>query len=293
MVSYKESLSRKIFVAVNYIFLSVIAIVCIFPMLHILAISFSSKIAVDSGSVVIWPVGFQLDTYNFVMSEPRFYTAFGVSVERTILGIVVGMVLTILASYPISLSKQRFKARGFYAWYIIITMLFSGGLIPCYLIVKQTGLMDSIWALILPGAVSAFNVILLQNFFKEIPFEISESAFIDGAGYWTVLLKILVPLSKPVMATLVLFIAVGQWNSWFDGMIYMNSSSHYPLQTYLQTIVVDVNLTTQTSINLVANITQKNSKSAQIIIAMLPILVVYPFLQKYFTKGIILGSVKG
>ncbi len=293
MLFHKEPLSRQVFIIINYVFLTLTAAVCIFPMLHILAISFSSNAAVNSGSVTIWPVGFQLSTYEFVISSSTFYTAFGISVKRVVLGIVISMILTILAAYPLSLSKRKFKARGFYAWFLVITMLFSGGLIPGFLIVKYTGLMDTIWALIIPGAVPAFNVILLQNFFKELPEEISESAFIDGAGHWTVLSKILVPLSKPVIATLILFVTVSHWNSWFDGMLYMNSPQNYPLQTYLQTIIVQVDLKALTNITDLTNICQQNSKAAQIIVAMLPILLVYPFLQKYFTKGIILGSVKG
>lgn len=293
MLFYKEALSRRIFILFNYIFLALVAIICIFPMLHILAVSLSSKAAVNSGAVIAWPVGFQLETYKFVMGELAFFTSFIVSVKRTVLGIVVNMLLTILAAYPLSLSKRKFSCREFYVWFFMITMLFGGGLIPGYLIVRNTGLIDSIWALIIPGAVPVFNVILLHNFFKELPDEISESAFIDGAGHWTVLLKILVPLSKAVLATLVLFVAVGHWNSWFDGMLYMNNPNKYPLQTYLQTIIVQIDLKTVTSLSDVANISQKNSKAAQIIVAMLPILIVYPFLQKYFTKGIILGSVKG
>lgn len=289
----KEPFSRKIFLIFNFAFLTIVAAVCIFPILHILALSFSSKAAVSAGAVVAWPIGFQLDAYKFVVDNPAFFTAFGVSVKRTVLGIVINMLITILTAYPISLGKKKFKARGFYVWFLLITMLFSGGLIPSYLVVYNTGLTDTIWSLIIPGAVPVFNVILLQNFFKELPGEISESAFIDGAGYWTVLIRILVPLSKPVIATLILFVAVGHWNSWFDGMIYQNSPANYPLQTYLKTIVVNINLKTVTNISSVMNVTTKNSQAAQIMVAMLPILVVYPFLQKYFTKGIILGSVKG
>lgn len=293
MPFYKESVSRRIFIAVNYIVLVLVAVVCIFPMLHIVALSFSSKSAVNGGMVVVWPVDFTTATYKFVLKEPKFYTSFFISVERTLLGIVVNMLLTILAAYPLSLRKEKFHARGFYAWFFMITMLFGGGLIPTYLAVYNTHLINTVWALIIPGAVPVFNVILLQNFFKELPDEISEAAFIDGAGYWTTLTRILVPLSKPVMATLVLFVAVNHWNSWFDGMIYMNDPSKYPLQTYLQTIVVQVDMKAVSSLSDVANIAQKNSKAAQIVVAMLPILCVYPFLQKYFTKGIIMGSVKG
>lgn len=293
MLFNHESLSRKIFIVANYIFITLVSIACIFPMLHIVAISLSSKAAVDAGTVTIWPVGFSLSAYKFVAKGSAFYTAFYISVERAVLGIIINMIITILAAYPLSISRKKFKARGLYVWFFLITMLFGGGLIPGYLIIKYTGLLNTIWALLIPGAVPVFNVILLQNFFKELPEEISESAFIEGAGHWTVLTRILVPISKPVMATLVLFVAVGHWNSWFDGMLYMNSASKYPLQTYLQTIVVQSDLKTVTTLNDVMNVSEKNSKAAQIILAMLPILMVYPFLQKHFTKGIILGSLKG
>lgn len=290
---YREPVSRKIFVVFNYIFLGIAAIICIYPMLHILAVSFSSNEAVNAGLVNIWPLGFQLSTYKSIVGDTKFYTSFSVSVERTILGIAINMLLTVLAAYPLSKSKANFKARDFYMWFFVFTMLFSGGLIPGYLIVKDTGLIDTIWALIIPGAVPVFNVILLQNFFKALPNELSEAAHIDGAGEWTTLFRILLPLCKPVLATLILFVAVSHWNAWFDGMLYMNRPVHYPLQTYLQTIVVQVNLKAITNLSDVGNVCQENSKAAQIIIAMVPILCIYPFLQKYFTKGIILGSVKG
>jgi putative aldouronate transport system permease protein len=293
MPFYKESVSRRVFFVVNYSVLTIATVVCIFPMLHVVAMSFSSKAAVNGGMVVAWPVNFTTATYQFVLKEPKFYNSFLISVERTLIGIVVNMLLTILAAYPLSMRKDKFHARGFYAWFFMVTMLFGGGMIPTYLVVYNTHLINSIWALIIPSAVPVFNVILLQNFFKELPDEISEAAFIDGAGYWMTLTRILVPISKPVMATLILFVAVGHWNSWFDGMIYMNDPNKYPLQTYLQTIVVQIDMKAVTNLSDVANIATKNSKAAQIVVAMLPILCVYPFLQKYFTKGIIMGSVKG
>lgn len=292
-MSRHHSVSSKLFEALNYAFLAITALLCIFPMLHILAVSLSSNVAVNSNSVVIWPIGFQMNTYEFVIGGQKFYSAFLISIERTVLGIVINMVLTTLAAYPISMSRRKFKSREFYVWFFIITMLFNGGLIPSYLVVKNAGFIDKIWALVIPGAVPVFNVILLQNFFKELPNEISESAVIDGAGHWTILFRILIPLSKPVIATLILFVAVAHWNSWFDGMLYMNRPENYPLQTYLQTIVVQIDVNAVNDISQIKNICQENSKAAQIITAMLPILVVYPFLQKYFAKGIILGSVKG
>lgn len=293
MLFHKESFSRKVFTIFNYIFLSVCTIVCVFPILHILAVSFSSSTAVNAGKVIIWPVEFQINTYEFVTKGSEFYSSFMVTVERTVLSVLISMILTVLAGYPLSMSQKQFKGREFYKWFFMITMLFNGGLIPTYLVVSNTGLIDSIWALVIPCAVPVFNIILIQNFFKGIPYEISESAALDRAGHMTILFKLIVPLSKPVLATLTLFVAVNHWNAWFDGMLYMNRPENYPLQTYLRTIVVEINLETVTDLSVVESICQKNSKAAQIIIAMVPILCVYPFLQKYFTKGIILGSVKG
>lgn len=292
-MNYKPSLGRRVFIIVNYLLVGLTGIACIYPMLHILAVSFSSNTAVNGGMVNILPVDFQLDAYQFVMKNSNFYMSFLVSVKRTILGVAVSMIITVMAGYPLSKTKARFSARNRYMWFFVVTMLFGGGLIPTYLVVNATGLVDSIWALIIPGAVPVYYCILFQNFVKALPEEIAESAYMDGAGEFTVLFRIILPLSKPILATLTLFIAVNHWNSWFDGMIYMNRPEHYPLQTYLQTIVVQLNMKTVTSLSDVTSISEQNSKSAQIILAMLPILLVYPFLQKYFTKGIVMGSVKG
>jgi len=290
----KQSFGRKVFIIINYTFLIVVAALCIFPIIHILAVSLSSEVPVNAGAVKIWPIGLTMSSYKYVLNDVKFYNAFLISMERTILGLVISMVLTVLSAYPLSKSQKVFKARGFYIWFFLITILFSGGLIPTYLAVRYTGLIDTIWALILPISVPVFNIIILQNFFKELPDEISEAAFIDGAGHWTVLFKIMIPLSKPAIATLILFTTVTQWNSWFDGMIYMNSAEHYPLQTYLQTIIVQTDLKLVSNIDdLTANVTAASSKAAEIFIAMIPILLVYPFIQPYFTKGIIMGSVKG
>lgn len=290
---YKESLGTRIYVALAYIIVTVFSIACIYPILHVLAVSFSSKVAVNAGLVNILPVDFSLDAYEFVIRGGAFFTAFWVSVKRTLLGVVISMAFVILAGYPLSKTRRQFSCRNVYMWFFVVTMLFSGGLIPSYIVVSKLGLIDSLWALVLPGAVPVYYLILFQNFVKSLPDGLIEAAYIDGAGEGTVLGKIILPLSKPILATLVLFIAVNHWNAWFDGMIYMNRPDNYPLQTYLQTIVVEVNLKAVTSLGDVTNISPKNSKSAQIILAMLPIVIVYPFLQKYFTKGIVLGSVKG
>lgn len=292
-MNYKKTLGNKIFTVINYLLLTVVSIACIFPILHILAVSFSSKTAVNGGMVNFIPVDFTTEAYKFVAKGKEFYLAFMVSVKRSVLGVIINMFFIVTAGYALSKSKQKFSARNGYMWFFVITMLFSGGLIPGYLVVSKLRLIDTIWALILPGAVPVYYLILFQNFVKALPEEIIESAYIDGAREMTVLTRMIIPLSKPILATLILFNAVNHWNSWFDGMIYMNRPKHYPLQTYLQTIVVEINLKAVNSISDITSISEKNSRAAQIILAMLPIVIVYPFLQKYFTKGIVLGSVKG
>ena len=275
--------------------LTLLAVLCLFPILHILALSFSNATAAASGRVVIWPVDFTLQSYQFVLENPAFGKSFMVSLLRVLVGTPINMLLTILVAYPLSRSRAEFRARNFFAWFFLITVLFSGGLIPWYMVIQQTGLIDSFWALIIPGALPVFNVILLANSFKTVPKELEEAAAMDGAGHWTILFKVLVPLSLPVLATVTLFVAVGHWNAWFDGLILMNSPDKYPLQSYLQTVIVspDPRMLTERDLELLRIISNRTTRAAQIFIAMIPILVVYPFLQRYFTSGIKLGSVKG
>lgn len=291
---YKLSTGRKFFIIFNYIFCVVTALLCIMPMIHIFAVSLSSDNAVNAGTVNFIPIDLTLSAYQYILREPKFFTSMSISVIRVVLGVASGMLLTVLAAYPLSKTKRQFGARQFYVWYFMITIMIGGGMIPTYVVVSKLGMIDSIWSLILPNAVNVFNVILLQNYMKSLPDEIVESAFVDGAGQWITLGRIILPLCKPVLATLVLFIAVAHWNEWFNGLIYMNHPENYPLQSYLQTIVVEIDPNMITSVDdTLLNLTQKSNKSAQIFLAMLPILCVYPFLQKYFTKGIVMGSVKG
>ena len=291
---YKVSLGRRIFIVFNYTFCILLALLCVLPLVHILAISLSDEVAVNAGTVTLWPVDFTLASYEYILGEDKFFRAMGVSVIRVILALVIGMIMNVLAAYPLSKVKRQFRARQGYVWYFMVTMMIGGGLIPTYLVIANLGLLDSIWALVLPSAVNAYNIILLQNYMKSLPEEIMESAFVDGAGHWRNLFQIVLPLCKPVLATLVLFIAVAHWNSWFDGLIYMNNVRNYPLQSYLQTIVTEIDISLIQNVeDLALNVTQKGNKSAQIFLAMLPILCVYPFLQKYFVGGIVMGSVKG
>ena len=279
----------------NMVVLALLTLLCIFPILHILALSFSSATAAASGRVIIWPVEFTLKSYQFVLETPAFSKSFLVSVMRVLIGTPINMILTILVAYPLSRSRKEFRARDFFAWFFLITVLVTGGLIPWYMVIRQTGLIDNFWALIIPGALPVFNVILVANAFRNIPKELEEAAAIDGAGHWTILFRILLPLSLPVLATVTLFVAVAHWNAWFDGLILMNSPDKYPLQSYLQTIVVnpDPRMLTERDLNLLKIINNRTTRAAQIFIAMVPILVIYPFLQRYFTTGVKLGSVKG
>jgi putative aldouronate transport system permease protein len=291
---YREPWTRRLFVVVNVLLLLLLAVACLFPLVHVLAISFSAGPAVAAGKVVLWPVEFTTSAYDFALSRPQFRSAFVVSVQRVILGTFVNMLLTVLVAYPLSRENAAFPARTFYTWFFIVTMLVGGGLIPLYMMVRWTGLLDSIWALVLPNAVPVFNVVLLLNFFRGLPRELEEAAFVDGAGHWEVLFRIYLPLSMPALATLTLFSFVLHWNSWFDGLIFMNSPDNYPLQSYLQTLVIGQDLS-QFSMDpqLLRLVSNDTFKAAQIFIGALPILVLYPFLQRYFVKGIVLGSVKG
>ena len=279
----------------NLALLALLGLLCAFPIVHTLALSFSSASAASAGLVTLWPVAFTTQAYRFVLENPAFIRSFGVSTMRVLVGVPVNMILTILVAYPLSRSKEEFRARGFFAWFFVITVLFSGGLIPWYMVIGQTGLIDSFWALIIPGALPVFNVILLANSFRSIPKELEEAAAMDGAGHWTILFRVLLPLSLPILATLTLFVAVAHWNAWFDGMILMNSPAKYPLQSYLQTVVInpDPRMLTERDLALLQLISNRTTRAAQIFIATIPILIVYPFLQRYFTTGIKLGSVKG
>ncbi|GAA3401145.1 carbohydrate ABC transporter permease [Paenibacillus hodogayensis] len=278
----------------NYTFLCLLAVLCLLPLVHVLAVSFSANHAASAGTVKLWPVDFTTTSYSYVLGKQEFVRSLLVSVKRVILGTIVNMLMTVLLAYPLSKESAKFKSRTWYVWMLVITILFSGGLIPYYMVIKSVGLLDSLWALVLPGAVPVFNVILLLNFFRGLPKELEEAAFIDGAGHFRTLAKIILPLSTPSLATILLLTMVAHWNSWFDGLILMNSPEHYPLQSYLQTIIIQKDFSELTDLNEEAlrNISDRTVKAAQIFMGALPILIVYPFLQKYFMKGIVLGSVK-
>jgi len=289
------SLGRKLFLTADYLFLTGLAILCLLPLVNVLAISFSSSTAATANLVKFWPIDFNLKSYTYALSKPEFADAYWVSFKRILIGTPVNIVLTLLVAYPLSKDDRLFRWRKYYSWAFIFTMLFSGGLIPWYMTIKTLGLIDTFWALVLPGAVPVFSVILLLNFFRGIPKEIEEAALIDGCSHWRILWRIFLPLSAPAVATITLFALVGHWNSWFDGLILMNKTEHYPLQSYLQTLVIsfDLKIMNVKEAELLSQINNRTLKASQIFLAALPIMLTYPFLQKYFMKGIVMGSVKG
>lgn len=292
----KQSVGMRIFTVVNYLFLTAIALTCLLPILNQLAISFSSSGAVATGEVGIIPVEFTLKSYQYMADKPEFFTSVGVSLLRIVLAVPLSMIVSVLAAYPLSRQNSEFKARKYYIWVFIVPMMFTGGLIPSYMVVRGTGLINTVWALVLPGAINVFNIILLMNFFRALPKELEEAAYIDGAGHMRAMFSIVLPVSMPVLATVLLFFIVNHWNAWFDGLIYMNSPEKYPLQTYLQTQVVSRDLMAMESlrdVRQISGISDRTGKAAQIFLAAVPVLLVYPFLQKYFTTGIVMGSVKG
>ncbi|MGG3308042.1 carbohydrate ABC transporter permease [Paenibacillus lautus] len=293
---HKPTISRRLFVIMNTLVLSAVTLLGIIPFIHLLSISLSSNTAAMAGEVRLWPVGFNLDAYRYLGEKVEFFRSFRVSLTRVVLGTAVNMFLVFITAYPLSKSNHQFKFRTPYVWFFAITMFFGGGLIPTYMIVKNTGLIDSVWALILPGALNVWNMVLMLNFFRTIPKELEEAATIDGAGHWRILWRIYLPVSLPSIATIGLFTIVGHWNAWFDGILYLNSPDKYPLQTYLSTLIMSIN-SQMTSISIeqikaMENLSEKTLRTAQIFMGALPIMVVYPFLQKYFVKGMTVGSVK-
>ena len=285
----------QIFPVINFLILSFTALLCVVPFIHILALSFSSSISASQGLVKLWPVDFTTRSYSYVLKRTDFWRAMLVSIQRLAIGIPLSMVLTIMVAYPLSKETHAFKWRTAYSWFFFITMIFGGGMIPTYMVIKQTGLLDTIFALTIPGAVPVYHILILLSFFRTLPKELEEAALIDGAKQWKILWKIFVPLSIPALATLLIFTAVGHWNSWFDGIIYMNRPQNYPLQSFLRTVITMPDPTYLTSEEYMAmrDISDRTIRGAHIFIAALPIILVYPFLQRHFVKGMVLGSVKG
>lgn len=292
-----QTLSNRMADFMILFFLAVIALVSLYPLWFTVAVSFSDQAAANAGKVMAWPIGFNLASYQIILDDEKFFRAFFVSVKRVILGGAINFLLTVVMAYPLSRQSRQFPGRNLYMWYLVFCMLFSGGLIPLYITITTLGLQNTIWSLVLPGAVPIFNVILIMNFFRSLPKELDEAAEVDGAGPWYALIRLYIPLSLPAMATVTLFSIVGHWNSFFDGLIYMSKPANYPLQTYIQQLIINISpemMSGMTSEQLIQAMKASNKtlNAAKLMVAMIPILLIYPFLQRYFVHGIVMGSVK-
>ncbi|MBO9607641.1 MAG: carbohydrate ABC transporter permease [Paenibacillaceae bacterium] len=275
--------------------LIVIAFVSLFPILNAFANSLSDRAAVAAMKVTIYPIDFSLANYRAIMEDKQFFMSFGVSIERVLLGGAIQFALTVLLAYPLSRHPRRFRGRGIYMWAIVVAMLFHGGLIPWYITVKSVGLLDTIWALVLPKAVPVFNVILLMNFMRGLPKELDEAAEMDGAGPWYQLVKLYVPLSLPALATVTLFSIVGHWNAFFDGLLLIHSPERMPLQTYINLFMLQsqqLDDLDPDQMEMLLKMSNQGLNAAKVMLSMVPILLLYPLLQRFFIHGIVLGSVK-
>ena len=284
---------NKLMDTVVWLIVILMTLCCLLPLLNTLAISFSNNSAVNANQVGILPVGFTLSSYKKLLEDNQFWRSAWISVLRVVLGTGLNMLMMILLAYPLSKSKNRFASRDIYMKLVIFAMLFNGGLIPGYIIVSKLHLLNTIWALVLPGAVPVFNVILLMNFMKGLPEALEEAAVIDGASEWTILTRVVLPISKPGLATVALFSIVNHWNDYFQGLIYMRTPSKYPLQTYIQQLTIDVSqIADPQQLIYFMTISTRTLNAAKIVVATVPLLVIYPFLQRYFVTGIVIGAVK-
>ncbi|KEQ25097.1 carbohydrate ABC transporter permease [Paenibacillus tyrfis] len=293
----KESTAvSKVFDVILILVLVSVALLCVLPIWYTLMVSLSEKSAAAAGIVRLWPIGANFVSYQQIMRDSEFFLSFWVSVKRVVLGASLSFIVTVLMAYPLSKSNRDFRLRNILMWVLVFALLFNGGLIPLYQTVKAYGLIDSIWVLVLSGGLPIFNVILVMNFFRNLPKELEEAALVDGAGPWYTLFVLFIPLSVPVLATVSLFSIVGHWNEFFSGLVFMTKPENYPLQTYIRQMVVQIDPaqfnTDSETLKRLNEISNQTLNAAKIFIAMLPILVVYPFLQKFFIHGITLGSVK-
>ncbi|OAS21444.1 ABC transporter permease [Paenibacillus oryzisoli] len=282
---------ETVFSYINVFILSLISLSMILPFIHVAAKAFSSEAHVLAKDILLWPKGITTISFEYVLSNKQFYYSFGNSVFIAIVGTIISMALTVLAAYP--LSRKGLPYTRFMMLLFVITMFFNGGLIPTYLVVKQVGLLNSLWSLILPTALAPFNMILIRNFFMGVPDSLEESARMDGASNLRILTSIYLPLSVPALATVGMFYAVGYWNAFFQAMMYITDRQLMPLQMFLLQLVTD-----EKSADLVVNdvfreVTPETIRAAAILCAVVPILFVYPFIQRYFVKGVMLGAVKG
>jgi len=288
----RSTVGDRIFYVIDYFLLALVICITLYPFIFVFSASISDPGALGRGEVWLWPVGFSTNAYKIVMEDKEIWTGYGNTIWYVVVGTTINIILTTITAYP--LSRENFSARDKIMMFIAFTMFFSGGMIPTYLLVKELGLINSRWALVIVGGISTWNLIIMRTFFEGIPASLHEAATIDGASELQILVKIFLPLSLPVMAVMVLFYAVGHWNSYFPALMYLNDGEKYPLQMILRKILIQYDQN-----KMVEEMTQGREvvgqavRYATIIVSTVPILLIYPFLQKYFVTGVMIGAIKG
>ncbi|WP_235558013.1 carbohydrate ABC transporter permease [Sphaerimonospora mesophila] len=281
----------QIFRVINTLVLTGVLVVTLYPFVNIVARSFSDEFAIRAGKVNLFPVGFTFRTYEYVASDPTFWTNYRNTVVYTVVATAIAMFMTTCYAYV--LSKRHLKGRKILIGIAVFTMFFSGGLIPNYILISSLGFTNSIWSIVLPNAISVFNLLVMKAFFEGMPTDLEEAAAIDGMNTYGILLRIVLPLSKAVLATMVLFYAVSFWNSWFAAFLYMSQSDLFPVTVYLRNLIAGATTGTSVGADATDLTVATNIKSVTMVLTVIPILVVYPFVQRYFVKGVMLGAVKG
>jgi putative aldouronate transport system permease protein len=289
----RDTKGDRVFNIINIVFQLLFLAAILFPFIHILSVSISDPQETIRGQVVLFPKGITAISYNYAFTFKGFWPAYYNTLWYTVMGTLIGIIMTIITSYP--LSRKDLAGRNVFMIFLLITMYFSGGLIPDYLLVKNLNMIDTRWVLVVPGCVSVFYIIMMRTFFSTIPDSLTESARIDGASDLTILVRIIIPLSKAVIAVIVLYFAVGQWNSYFPALIYLNRPNLYPVQVILQKVLISVqaNKALEGMQDTERQMMGLGIRYAMIIITILPIICIYPFLQKYFVQGVMIGAVKG
>ena len=291
----RETVGDRVFLIGVYLFLTIIFVLVFYPLIYVFSSSLSSPLAVSSGRVWLWPVDFSLRGYQVTLNSPQIVTGYANSLYYTFFGTLISVVLTVLLAYP--LSRRTLVGRNSIMLFVTFTMIFSGGLIPTYLVVKELGMLNTRWALLIPQAIAAWQVIIARTFFQvNIPDELAEAAALDGCSDLRFLWSVVLPLSKPILAVLVLMYAVGQWNAYFDALLYLKSADLQPLQLVLRSILI-LNTSTSGTMDAVTMAERQQMadllKYSLIVVGSLPVLIIYPFAQRYFVRGMLIGSIKG
>lgn len=295
MITKRKTIGDVIFSIFNYLLLTICCLVVLYPIYYMFISSISDGYAVLRGEVKLLPVGINFSAYKAVFASPDIPRSYLNTVVYTVVGTLINVTMTAMCAYP--LSRKRFYGRNVFSFMIIFTMFFDAGMISNFMVVNSLHLNNSIWAIVLPGAINAWNMIIMRSFFQQIPEELFESAHLDGASDFTIFIRIVLPLSVPIIMTMILFYAVGHWNSWFNALIYLDDKAKYPVQLIMRNIVLSGETSALSSggasvagdLGIIAT----NIKYAVVFVTMLPILLVYPFIQKYFVKGILVGAIKG